>query len=409
MKRTLLILLACISVVNTAFSQTIAQWRGDNRDGIYAEKKLLDKWPENGPAMLWSVDDIGDGYGSPSVTNDKLLVNGWVDSVSHVFAFDMKGQLLWKTPNGQEFTGNGFANKFAGSRSAPTIVNDMVYACSGNGRISCLNISTGKEIWAVDVVSKYNGVMPYFGYSESILVDGDQLFFCPGGAENNVIALNRFTGEKIWASKALGDSTSYCSPMMINLPTRKIVVTFSNYYLMGLDAKNGELLWSHKQENVKSKQQCNTPIFDNGNIYYITEDGNGAVKLELSADGKSIKEVWRNNKAKNYIYGFVKVKDRLYSPDKAQKLKSIDIQTGNVADSIKMIKGGIIACNDMLYCYSDNGEISLVKLSGTKMEIAGKLKIDKGTKEHFTHPVIKNGVLYIRRGKALMAYDIKGI
>jgi outer membrane protein assembly factor BamB len=407
MKRILAFLIAFICIGNFAFSQATAQWRGDNRDGVYTEKNLLESWPENGPSLLWSIEDIGDGYGSPAITDDKVFVNGWVDSISHVFAFDLKGQLLWKTPNGQEFIGSGYSNKFAGSRSAPTIVKDLVYACSGIGRISCLNAGTGKEVWAVDVVNKYNGIMPYFGYSESILVDGDKLYFFPGGVENNIIALNRFSGEMIWTSKALSDSVSYCSPMIIKVADRKVLVNHTNYYIMGLDANNGELLWSHKQENVKYKQQCNTPVFDNGYLYYIS-DGNGAVKLEISPDGKSIKEIWRNNKVKNYFYGFVKIKDHLYSTDRAQKIKCIDLQTGDVPDTLKMTKGAMIANNEMLYCYSDNGEFSLIKLTGTKMETVGKLKIDKGTKEHFAHPVIKNGTLYIRHGKALMAYDIKG-
>ena len=41
------------------------------------------------------------------------------------------------------------------------------------------------------------------------------------------------------------------------------------------------------------------------------------------------------------------------------------------------------------------------------MEVISKFKIDKGTKEHFSNPVIGNGVLYIRHGNALMAYEIK--
>ena len=51
--------------------------------------------------------------------------------------------------------------------------------------------------------------------------------------------------------------------------------------------------------------------------------------------------------------------------------------------------------------------MNLIKLTGTQMEIVGKLKCDLGTKEHIAHPVINNGVMYIRHGKAIMAYDIK--
>ena len=176
---------------------------------------------------------------------------------------------------------------------------------------------------------------------------------------------------------------------------------------MGLDTKTGELLWSQKQDNVKYKQQCNTPVFSDGFIYYLAGDGNGAVKLELSPDGKSIKEVWRNSMTKNMFNGFVKVNDHVFATDITQKLKCLDIKTGQVVDSIKINKGGLIFADQMLYCYSDNGDINLIKLTGTKMEVVSKFKCDKGTKEHFAHPVIHNGVLYIRHGKALLAYDIK--
>ena len=73
----------------------------------------------------------------------------------------------------------------------------------------------------------------------------------------------------------------------------------------------------------------------------------------------------------------------------------------------RLNKGGIIYADNMLYCYSDNGNVNLIRLNGTNMEIVSKFKCDKGTKEHFAHPVIKNGVLYLRHGRALIAYNIK--
>lgn len=407
--RLFCVLIAFILLSGNAFCQSIYQWRGVHRDGVYDEKQLLTSWPNGGPAMLWSVEDIGDGYGSPVIAGDKLYVNGWVDSISHVFAFDLKGHLLWKTPNGKEFVGSGFSNRFAGARSTPTVVGNLLYACSGNGRIACLDANTGKEKWAIDMIGNFNGIMNSFGYAESVLIDGDRLFCQPGSMEKGVVALNRFTGETIWTSKAVSDSVSYCSPLLIKLPARDVLVNLTIHYIFGLDAKTGELLWSQKQENVQYNQQCNTPVFENGYIYYVAGDGNGAVKLQLSPDGKSIKEIWRTVNVKNNFNGFVKLGDYLFSTDRAQKLKCIDSKSGQITDSLKITKGSLIAADNMLYCYSDNGEVNLIKLTGSKMEIVGKLKIEKGNKEHFAHPVIDKGVLYIRHGKALMVYDIKRV
>jgi outer membrane protein assembly factor BamB len=392
----------------TVNSQEIFQWRGSNRDGIYKEEKLLKSWSQNGPNLLWVNENIGDGFGSVAVAQDMIFVNGKVDSLSYTIALDLNGKIIWKTPNGIEFAGKEFAANFPGSRSTPTVFDNLVYVLSGNGRLACLEKQTGKEKWAIDVLKDFDGKMDQHGYCESLLVDEEHVYCLPGGKLNNVVAINKFTGKTVWTSGAMADSASYCSPQFVKLPTRNILVTFSGHHLLGIDTKTGKLLWSQPQAYHLYHQQCNTPIFDNGYIYYNSGEGNGAVKLELSPDGSSIKEIWRNPSIKNVFYGFVKIKDHLYSPEPNQKLKCLDIETGAVRDSINVGKGSLIYADGMLYCYSDNGTVSLIKLDGTKMEVVSKFKCNKGTKEHFAHPVISNGVLYIRHGKALMAYDIKG-
>jgi outer membrane protein assembly factor BamB len=388
-------------------AQEISQWRGVNRDGMYNEHHLLKKWSENSPALLWFNENIGEGYGSMAVTSDRLFVNGKIDSLSYTFAFDLKGNFLWKTPNGKEFTGEGYSANFPGSRSTPTVMNDLVYVTSANGRIACMDKQTGIQKWSVDMIHDLKGIMNQHGYSESLMVDDKNLYCFPGGANINIAALDRFTGKAVWTSKAMNDTVSYCSPLIIKLPARNVLITFSGHYLMGLDAKTGELLWSHRQVDHVYHQQCNTPIYADGYIYYFAGEGNGAVKLALSADGASVKEVWRNSNVKNTFNGFVKINDYLFSPDISQKLKCLDTKTGQVIDSLRVNKGGLIFADGMLYCFSDNGNVNLIKLTGTNMEIVGKFKCDKGTKEYFAHPVIHNGVLYIRHGKALLAYDIK--
>jgi outer membrane protein assembly factor BamB len=195
--------------------------------------------------------------------------------------------------------------------------------------------------------------------------------------------------------------------MIINLPNQKILVTTTSHFIIGLDTKTGELLWSQKQDNVKYQEQCNTPIYADGCIYYIAGDGNGVVKLELSNDGKNIKEIWRICPFPNNNGGFLKINDYIYSTDRTQKLKCIDSKSGKVIDTLRIKNGALISADGMLYCYSDNGDVNLIKTTGSKMENMSKFKISKGTKEYLAHPVISKGVLYIRHGKVLMAYNIK--
>lgn len=402
--------LCLISISCTQQPQSIAQWRGPNRDGIYPEKNLLAAWPDSGPELLWSYEGLGVGFSAPVVTSDRLFINGVVDSTSTIFCFDLKGKLIWKTANGPEFFGNSYSANFPGARSAPTFYKGLLYVTSGQGRIACMDATTGKVNWAVDMIGELGGKLNMFGNSESLFVDDHQVYCMPGGPEVNLAALDRLTGKVVWTSKALGDAVSFCSPIVINLSERRVLVTLSREYIMGIDLKNGELLWSQKEDSVKYEgEYCNTPVYADGFIYSVSgvDKGSGAFKLRLSPDGKGIQELWRNGDVKNDFGGFVLVDGQLYCAAKDHKLKRLDINTGMVTDSLGGLSGSVIFAENRLYCYTDNGYMNLIDVSEPKMKLVSKFKIAKGTKEHFSHPVIADGVLYVRHGDALMAYRIR--
>jgi outer membrane protein assembly factor BamB len=131
------------------------------------------------------------------------------------------------------------------------------------------------------------------------------------------------------------------------------------------------------------------------------------MKLKLSPDGKSVQELWRNADAKNLFGGFIVAKNNLYVTSKNKKLWCVNTETGAVVDTLRNMNGSLIFADNKLICYADNGNVNLIDLSGPNMEVTGKFKIEKGTKEHIAYPIIDKGVLYIRHGKAMMAYQIK--
>ena len=410
MKKHLILLSVLFSISIQGFVQTVAQWRGIGRDGIYYETNLLNSWPAGGPAMLWKNETIGNGYGSPTITADRIYICGEVDTTGYLFAFDHLGNLIWKTDYGKEWVVS-----YQGARCAPTVAGDLIYVCSGLGNLACIEAKTGAKKWSVDMRRELHGRFTRYGHAESPFVGGDRVFLVPGGADTNVVAMNRYTGKILWICKGHGEIPGYNSPYMIRLPGRNVLVTFSAYTMLGIDAGSGELLWTHDQDNIPAADRkpgngdthSNTVIYDKGFIYYIAGDGNGAVKLALSGDGKKITQVWRNKTIDNYMGGFVKQGNYLYTCISEKKqLKCLDAETGLVTDSLKCGAGSVIWADGNLYYYNQRGEVNLVKPDPKKMEIIGSFKVVNGTKEHFSHPVIYDGVLYIRHGKALMAYDI---
>ena len=407
--KSITFLIIALFFIQYAIALEIYQWRGPNRDGKYNETGLLKQWPDNGPQLLWFTENLGPGYAAPVVTKEKLLIMGVENGNSVLFAFDLNGKLIWKALNGKEFTGSGYASNFPGSRSTPTVVGDLVYATSGLGRIGCFNIKTGNEIWAVDMIKDLKGYLNEFGYAESVVTDDKNVYCFPGGKDINVAALDRFTGKTVWTSKALGDTTHFCSPILINLPNRQIYVTVSRHWLFAVDCKNGELLWKYKVAYKYDGDHVNSPVFESPYIYWASgdENGNGAVKLELSADGKSVKEIWSNPQVRNAMSGIVILDRKMFVTTENKNLNVLDSLNGTVNDKIKSPYGGLIFADNKFICYGNNGDVGLFNYENGKFIPGGTFKITKGSKEHFSHPVVANGVLYIRHGEALMVYNIK--
>lgn len=399
-KVTLLFLLVTITVSISA--QTITQFRGPDRNGIYPETNLLKAWPAEGPAMLWKVEGIGNGYSSPIISGDRIYLTGEVDSIGYLFAYTKAGTLIWKKQTGREWMEN-----FTGSRSTPTLVDGLLYVETSMGRVICFDALDGTEKWSVDMLKDLNGVNVRFGYSEGLLLNKDLVYCFPGGTDTNAVALNRFNGKIVWVSPAMKDSTAYTSPLLITLPSRQVIVNFSIHNLIGLDAATGELLW-HRPLIGPGDIQANTSFYEDGHIYSVTGGGNGAVKLNLSDDGRSFTEIWRNEKVSDVHGGFVKVGNYIYTSQyKPRRYCSLDATTGLISDSLKFDKGSLIFADNMLYCYTEKGMVGLVKPENGKMELVSSFKMPVGTKEYFTIPAISDGVLYLRHGDAMLAYDIK--
>ena len=390
--------------------QESAQWRGANRDGIFHETELLDQWPEEGPELLWVFEGLGQGFAAPAVTTEGLFVNGEHEGNSYLFALDLEGKLRWKSPNGKEFLGEGFSSTYPGARATPTVYGKLVYTTSGEGQIGCFEASSGKEKWSVNITDNLDGIVAYFGYSESVAVDEEHVYCFPGGTSTNLAALDRFTGKISWTQSALRDTFAYGSPVLIELSDRHILMTTSRHQLFTVDCSNGTLLASYELEGYEyDGEHCNTPVYADGLIYYVANDvpGQGAIKLKLSDDGAYITELWRNNKVMNNFGGQVAVNGHLFTTIKGNKLVALDPDNGNVVDSLKVATGSIIYTDNKFIVYGNNGTINLVNYEQKQLEAAGQLKVKEGSGHHFSHPVVANGVMYIRHGNALMAYLIK--
>jgi outer membrane protein assembly factor BamB len=402
MKRIqLFFLVFCVGYILSA--QNSVEWRYD-RTGIYSsETELLKSWTKNTPELLWHFDGLGQGYTSVSVDIDKLFVPGDTNGKGYLYILNLEGKLLHKIEYGTEWD----SDSYIGSRNTVIPNDGKLYIVSGNAELFCYDIQSLKLLWKKNYAEDYEAENTKHGWHGTPLIIGEKLIIAPGGEKYNVVALDKMTGNIIWSSEGEKVMSGYGVPIYISdQQTPQIVVMMSDY-IIGLDESNGKLLWSYHHTN-KYREHPNTPVYSDNMLFCMSDYGKGSVMLRLTNGGKNIEKVWEITELSHKIGHVVKLGDYIYGPGEKTNWHCVDWQTGKIMYSDKTLAvGNIISADEMLYIYSEKGEVALVKPNSEKFEIISKYSITLGTEQHWAHPVIYQGILYIRHGNTLMAYKIK--
>lgn len=406
MKRILFIFATTLWMSFHANAQIINNWRGPDRDGKYAEKNLLKAWPDSvGPEKLWSYETLGKGFTSASVVDGKVYITGIDGETGYLHIFTEKGILEKKIAYGSEIYS---LTGFPGSRSSPTVAGNLVYIVSGFGKLVCIDTKTDQIVWSKDLFKDFDGQNIRFSFTENLLIDGKMIFVSPGGKINNMVALDRMNGNLIWSCAGMGDVSAYCSPLMIVSNGKKLLVNMMSQYTIAVEAETGKLVWSYPYANG-NRIHPNTPIFQDNSLYIFSGYGYGSQRIKLNADNSQPTQMWANKGVDNQMGGAVLINNYIYtSGDRNRKWFSQDWATGEVKqESTELDKGTIIEADGMLYVYTEKGDVALLEPSAGSFKIVSKFRIKQGSEQHWAHLVIKNGILYVRHGNALMAYNIK--
>lgn len=417
MKKKLVIsLLLTLALSLGLYSQILNDWRSIDRDGIYQEEKnLLKSWPSDGPELLWVNDSLLPGHSSAAIAHNTIYTTGMDDSVDVVIALDMKGNIKWKTVYGLSWS-----KSYRDSRCTPIIEDKRLYVTSGLGEIACIDAITGNISWKLYAHDKFNGIYHKWGISESPLIFENKIFYTPGGEQTMMVALDKMTGETIWQTESLDDKPSYTSPLLIERNGYKYIVQVSTNYIFCVNPENGNILWKFNYGQFaggdwRANILINTPLYHNNELFVTAGYDHKAVMLELfpPEDSMSVFFKWADTVLDVHHGGVVKLGDYIYGANWINNGNGnwvcLDWNTGKKMYETKWEnKGSIIAADGMLYCYEEKrGNIALVEPTPEKFKIAGTFKVPYGKGPHWSHLVVKDGILYVRHGEALMAYDIK--
>lgn len=388
------------------------QWRGPNRSDVSNETGLLKSWPDGGPKRAWMSKEGGLGYSGFSVVGNQVFTMGLEIDGDEEFVICLNakdGSTSWKTGVAEKFA-NGWGD---GPRCTPTIEGDHCYAMSGNGTLVCLSLTGGKEVWKKKM-SDFGGRVPFWGYCESVLIDGDNLICTPGGKQGAILALNKKTGETVWQSKDFTEGAQYSSIVKATINETPQYIQLTQKALVAVSPKDGSVIWKSDWEGRTAV--IPTPIVRENMIYISSGYNVGCKVVEISEDNKP-SDVWQNKVMVNHHGGVILKDDCLYGYCDGRKggWTCQDLKSGEAVwnDSKKLGKGAIAYADGKFYCLSEQkGEVVLLDASKDGWKEGGRFTLSPQTENRsprgkiWVHPVIANGKLYLRDQELIYCYDV---
>ena len=392
-----------LSVASAALAQSAGnwpQWRGPNRDGISKETGLLKQWPDGGPPLAWKATGAGRGYSSFSISNGKIYTMGLRGDREFVIAFDVAtGKEVWATPHGTAFRND----RGDGPRGTPTVDGDRIYALGGSGDLSALDARTGKIVWSKNILQTFGGSNIVWGISESPLVLGNKVLVNAGGRDASIVALNKADGSVIWKSQS--DEAGYSSAIPADINGVTQVVFFTAQRALGLDSRDGRLLWDY-QRPANNVANAATPIVRANRIFISSDYGTGGGVVEIKPDNKA-QEIYFNKDMKNHHSSSVLIGDHLYGFS-SSILTAMKFDTGELAWRDRSVgKGSLVYADGHLYLLSENGVVGLVEATPTGYKEKGRFRIQQDSLPTWAHPVVAGGRLYLRDQDTIYAYDVR--
>lgn len=376
-------------------------FRGPNRDGRY-EVEILTRWPSEGLPLLWR-QPVGGGYASFAVADGRAFTIEQRRNREVASAYEVEtGRELWAHSWKAEFRERMGGD---GPRATPTWDGGRLYALGAMGALHCLDASTGKPIWARNILADNGAMNLEWGMAASPLIVDDKVIVLPGGRSGkSVVAYNKFNGEPVW--KSLSDKQAYTSPLLVRLAGTRQILVVSALRAMGLAVQDGSLLWDYPWKTSYDVNAVEPLILDENRFFISAGYGHGAAVVEVTRTGTDFtpRKVWSNNRMKNKFNSSVLYEGYVYGLDEGI-LECLDASTGERKwKSGRYGYGQVLLASGHLIVLTESGDLVLARANPEGHLELARFSALKG--KTWNHPVIAGSRLLVRNTTEMACFDI---
>jgi outer membrane protein assembly factor BamB len=402
------------------------QWRGRNRDGVWTETGIIQKFASNQLTPKWRVE-IGAGYCGPTVANGLVYVMDRVtkpDSVERIHCLNERtGEKVWSHEYACDY---GTVRYPAGPRASVTIHDNKAYALGATGRLTVFDAAIGQLLWQKDLELLYSIEMPTWGIAASPLIYRNLVILNIGGRGACVVALNKDTGDEVW--RALGDRAQYSAPFVVQQAGQSVVICWTGDSVSGLAAVTGKVLWRYDWFARKMPIGVATPVVEKDRVFF-TSFYDGSLMLRLASDRPDAQKVWqlmgRDEQNTLALHSIISTpvfeNGYIYGVDSYGELRCLDANTGDRLwedktatpparwSNIHFVKNA-----DKYWMFNERGELLIAKLSPQGFQEMSRAKLLEPTTDQlnqrggvcWSHPAFANKHIFARNDKEIVCASL---
>jgi outer membrane protein assembly factor BamB len=426
-------------VSSTLLADSWPQWLGPQRDGVWREKGILEKFPEGGPKRIWRVE-LGAGYSGPAVAGGRVFVMdrqvpaeipkpksvfeaSQIPGNERVLCFnEADGKLLWQHAYDCPYN----VSYAAGPRTTPLVAGGRVFTLGTMGDLKCLDAATGRVVWERDFKKDFGLKVPHWGVSAHPLLDGRRLICLVGGEGSVAVAFDKDTGKELWRALSAKEP-GYCPPTICELGGRRQLILWHAEAVNGLDPATGRVLWVEPWKlNYGMAIATPRPL---GDRLFLSCFYNGSLMLRFQPGKDAPTVAWRTAKMSErdtthlnctmntpvidggHIYGACSYGQyRCLRADTGERLWETFAPTSGKSE--RWGNAFTVKQGKRFFILSERGELIIAKLSPLGYEEISRASLlepdnrDPGRPVVWSHPAFANRRIYARNDHGLVCADL---